>query len=104
MFAFMDPNGKARGSTYGVKTAKDLLDMSNFITENRYVNQTLGQFAPLGHIATQIRHHGHRFGVAVTWGSSVPLWARLTSESPGVGTQSATLPRPRVGDNFVAYG
>ena len=44
MFAFMDPSGKARGSTYGVKTAKDLLDMSSFITEKRYVNQTLGQF------------------------------------------------------------
>ena len=44
MFAFMDLNGKARGSTYGVKTVKDLFDMSRFISEKLYVSQTLGQF------------------------------------------------------------
>jgi thioredoxin-related protein len=44
MFAFMEPNGRALGSTYGVKTAKDLLDMGRFISEKHYVSQSLGQF------------------------------------------------------------
>jgi thioredoxin-related protein len=44
LFAFMDAGGKALGSTYGIKTVQDLLAMHRFITEERYLSQTLGQF------------------------------------------------------------
>ena len=43
-FAFLDADGKALGSTAGVKKVADLLAMDRYITEARYRETTLGAF------------------------------------------------------------
>jgi thioredoxin-related protein len=43
-FAFLDADGKAIGSTAGVKTIADLLAMDRFVGGGHYRETTLGQF------------------------------------------------------------
>ena len=44
LFAFIDPKGKAMGSTAGAKKIEDLLAMDRYIVEQHYHKMTLSEF------------------------------------------------------------